>query len=204
MEDVKLIKDTKRYFIHRDGYVFKTQGLKEIEIPLNIIQGVPKVNIGNKKLNLVLLMLEYFGEIKGVDIRYSFKLKENRLPLKNISVRYLKDYNSSEETLMFQFNCQKKASSQNSRVNNEQKITALDVLNSLKRTDFKCFYCGSKLIAKKWHLDHVHPISKGGLNVCENITPSCKECNLMKGYMGLDKFIHQVNLISVNFKKTEI
>jgi 5-methylcytosine-specific restriction endonuclease McrA len=199
MEDFKLINDTKRYFIHRKGYVFKTQGLKEVEIKINIVQGVPRVNIGNKKLNLVLLMLEYFADIKSSQFKYSFKLKNNRLPLENINVTYLKEDSSHDETLAFQFNCQKKATSQNSRVDNKQKLTSLDVLNCLKRTDFKCFYCGVKLKAKSWHLDHVYPLSKGGLNTPQNITPSCKECNLMKGSLGLDKFLHQVRLIAENY-----
>jgi len=199
MELFKPIKNTKRYFIHRDGYVFKTEGFREIEIPINIIKGIPKVNIQNQKINLILLMLEYYGEIKGIDMQYSYKLKNNRLPIENIYVKYLTDFETNDERLIFQFKCQEKASAQNSRVKNEQKITSIDVLNCLKRTNFKCFYCGTKIKAKTWHLDHVQPISKSGLNTSNNITSSCKECNLMKGALDINKFLHQVKLINNNF-----
>ena len=198
-DNAKLIKDTKRYFIHEKGYVFKTEGSREIVIPINIIQGIPRVNIGNKKVNLVLLMLEYFyeGELNQ-NMSYTFKIVNNRIPIKNINVKLFKG-TDEDELIIFQYKCNVKASSQNCRVNHENRIDAYDVLNCLKRTDFKCQYCGSKLKPTKWHLDHVQPISKSGINDASNITPSCKECNLMKGALGLDKFLHQVSLIHNNY-----
>ena len=36
-------------------------------------------------------------------------------------------------------------------------------------------------IREKYHLDHINPISKGGLNVDENIQILCPACNLSKG-----------------------
>ncbi|MFG3405623.1 HNH endonuclease [Streptomyces sp. NPDC048142] len=40
-----------------------------------------------------------------------------------------------------------------------------------------CCYCG------RWatHLDHVHPLSKGGADKESNMVPACADCNLSKG-----------------------
>jgi 5-methylcytosine-specific restriction endonuclease McrA len=43
--------------------------------------------------------------------------------------------------------------------------------------DYKCLKCGQ---AKALTVDHVLPISKGGLNVIENLQPLCKSCNCSK------------------------
>lgn len=47
----------------------------------------------------------------------------------------------------------------------------------LKRWGYACAYCGA--LAK--HLDHVHPLSKGGSDTESNIVPACQRCNLSKG-----------------------
>jgi 5-methylcytosine-specific restriction endonuclease McrA len=39
-----------------------------------------------------------------------------------------------------------------------------------------CIYCG----AKAEHLDHIIPISRGGLHKVGNLAPSCAKCNLSK------------------------
>ena len=47
----------------------------------------------------------------------------------------------------------------------------------LKRWGYSCAYCGNHAT----HLDHVHPLSKGGADVESNILPACAGCNLSKG-----------------------
>lgn len=47
----------------------------------------------------------------------------------------------------------------------------------LKRWNYACAYCG----AHATHLDHVHPLSKGGADAEHNIVPACATCNLSKG-----------------------
>jgi 5-methylcytosine-specific restriction endonuclease McrA len=49
-----------------------------------------------------------------------------------------------------------------------------------KRAQAKvCHWCGKKC-AKRFHVDHYVPLSKGGLHVVENLVISCTTCNLEK------------------------
>jgi 5-methylcytosine-specific restriction endonuclease McrA len=47
----------------------------------------------------------------------------------------------------------------------------------LRRWKSRCCYCE----ATATHLDHVHPLSKGGADAEHNIVPACRTCNLRKG-----------------------
>lgn len=47
----------------------------------------------------------------------------------------------------------------------------------LERWGHRCAYCP----AVATHLDHVHPLSKGGADKESNIVPACAACNLSKG-----------------------
>jgi hypothetical protein len=49
-----------------------------------------------------------------------------------------------------------------------------------KRDGFKCQYCGATPPTVILHLDHIHPVSKGGTNAEENLVTSCSNCNLGK------------------------
>jgi len=198
-EIIKPINDTKRYFISNKGYCFKISKSKEVEIPINMVKGVPKVRIQNEKRSLVYLMVEYFIDLKYADCKFTYKLKNNRLPIENIKYNKLPKKHTHDERIIFEFKCREKSYSHNSRVNHRQKISHLDILNTLKRNNFNCFYCNDKIKSKKWHLDHVVPISKGGINSFNNIVPSCRECNLMKGGIDLDCFIKKCKKINNNF-----
>lgn len=205
--NVLKIKTTKNYYIHIDGYVFKMYAGKEIIIPIKVVKTVPKVLIENQNYNLVFLMVEYFGEksIKYEEqsqYRFKYKIKDGKIPISQIQ---LIKYNSSKHTnlKMFTFKCFQKSVSANSRVSNISTISESDVYDSLLRTDFKCYYCNRLLDHKTWELDHVAPLSKSGINISTNITPSCKKCNRMKSNLELIDFIHTCKMISENFKDSE-
>jgi len=61
--------------------------------------------------------------------------------------------------------------------------TALDRLYYLQHG--KCFYCGAALDRADASVDHIHPKSKGGTNVDDNLVVCCKRLNLVFGDMGL-------------------
>lgn len=50
-----------------------------------------------------------------------------------------------------------------------------------KRDRFTCSYCGRTPPDVLLHVDHIVPRADGGPDVMENLTTSCKDCNLGKG-----------------------
>lgn len=46
-----------------------------------------------------------------------------------------------------------------------------------KRDGFKCMYCGAAAPEVVLHVDHVHPVSKGGTNDLMNLVSACASCN---------------------------
>lgn len=54
--------------------------------------------------------------------------------------------------------------------------------------DEKCTYCDA--LARE--IDHVVPISKGGLGVRGNLTPCCRTCNLRKRSMDLEDWLRRL------------
>ena len=52
----------------------------------------------------------------------------------------------------------------------------------LERDQFTCIYCGSSSYedSAELHIDHIHPYSKGGLNIAQNLVTACERCNLEK------------------------
>lgn len=55
-----------------------------------------------------------------------------------------------------------------------------------KRDKFSCQYCGAKAPDVLLHVDHLHPVAKGGENDVLNLVTSCEECNSGKGACLLD------------------
>ena len=46
-----------------------------------------------------------------------------------------------------------------------------------------CYYCKGRFHPSELTMDHVVPISRGGLSRKSNVVPCCKECNNMKKYL---------------------
>ncbi|MBF0475064.1 MAG: HNH endonuclease [Deltaproteobacteria bacterium] len=54
----------------------------------------------------------------------------------------------------------------------------------LKRDSFRCVVCGTSPAITRGvvlHVDHIHPWSKGGATVADNLRTTCEACNLGKG-----------------------
>lgn len=61
----------------------------------------------------------------------------------------------------------------------EGKFTRADVEKLMSLQKSKCIYCPRSL-KKKFHIDHIHPLSKGGSNWPSNLQLLCEPCNLHK------------------------
>lgn len=50
----------------------------------------------------------------------------------------------------------------------------------LERDGFRCRHCGVGADQAVLHVDHVHPVSKGGQTTMSNLQTLCRDCNLGK------------------------
>lgn len=60
----------------------------------------------------------------------------------------------------------------------------------LKKSEFKCYYCGIDLKVSEAQKEHIIPRSKGGSSRIDsgNIVASCYKCNMKKGTKTLEEF----------------
>lgn len=57
---------------------------------------------------------------------------------------------------------------------NLSKKTRFEVF---KRDGFVCQYCGAHPPSVTLHVDHIHPVAKGGSNSIDNLVTACESCN---------------------------
>ena len=51
----------------------------------------------------------------------------------------------------------------------------------LDKWGMDCHICKTPIDIDNWHMEHVHPLAKGGSHTLENVKPSHPLCNLQKG-----------------------
>jgi 5-methylcytosine-specific restriction endonuclease McrA len=78
------------------------------------------------------------------------------------------------------------------RVLQKERDLAARLRLTFKPTD-QCPYCGRPLGSGP-HLDHIYPVSKGGLSVSNNLVFVCLQCNQRKSDMTLAAFLRASNL----------
>lgn len=49
-----------------------------------------------------------------------------------------------------------------------------------KQPTFICYYCEKEHPTSTLHVDHLYPLSKGGIDGLENVRAACPQCNLSK------------------------
>jgi hypothetical protein len=49
------------------------------------------------------------------------------------------------------------------------------------RDEWTCLFCGGRFDRRELSRDHIHPISRGGLDRWENVATACRRCNRIKG-----------------------
>ncbi|MFK7872850.1 MAG: HNH endonuclease [Oligoflexales bacterium] len=59
--------------------------------------------------------------------------------------------------------------------------------NTIVKSD--CYYCGCSLNAQTATMDHIVPVSRGGLSKPGNIVACCKPCNTAKGDLTGAEFV---------------
>jgi 5-methylcytosine-specific restriction endonuclease McrA len=52
-----------------------------------------------------------------------------------------------------------------------------------------CYYCGEETASSDKRLDHIVPLTRGGLHILENVAVACARCNMRKGNKTRDEFV---------------
>lgn len=68
------------------------------------------------------------------------------------------------------------------------KFTPDDIDRINKSQEFKCVYCGAST-EEEFHIDHIHPISRGGTNWPDNLQILCRSCNCSKKDKTHEEFL---------------
>lgn len=58
-------------------------------------------------------------------------------------------------------------------------VTPTDIMSLYVKAQNRCVYCARR--TRSFTIDHVTPISRGGLHTTDNLIPCCKSCNSSKG-----------------------
>ncbi len=66
------------------------------------------------------------------------------------------------------------------RQQERQRMTADMRFQVLKRDNNRCRACGATSEVEVLHIDHIHPVSKGGKTEMDNLQTLCQSCNLGK------------------------
>lgn len=85
----------------------------------------------------------------------------------------------------------KKANSANRAARHNRgkgKLTSAEVKAKYNQQRGLCAYC-LQSIGKDYHLDHIHPISRGGVNLPINIVIACPQCNISKRDRTVDEWL---------------
>ena len=65
--------------------------------------------------------------------------------------------------------------------------------NKLLNDNKICLYCGETLTNRNSVIDHMDPLSKGGLHSITNLIPCCKTCNMAKAAKDFIEYIACLN-----------
>ena len=66
----------------------------------------------------------------------------------------------------------------------------------LERQDGKCVVCEEDISDNRFHLDHIFPRSRGGIDDISNIQLLCPRCNLKKSNQTMEEFLYSIAVSS--------
>lgn len=75
---------------------------------------------------------------------------------------------------------QKRTSEAKRRTQGQGTITTQQIRELIASSKNICFWCLQEVQDGQFHLDHVHPLSKGGKTSIDNLVYSCAACNRKK------------------------
>jgi 5-methylcytosine-specific restriction endonuclease McrA len=126
---------------------------------------------------------------------------------KERKLNYMRGYRQTDKGKLVH-----RLSEHNRRANKKYNTTSGDRLTTeqivyLTEIYTECAYCNTPLTPDNTHLDHIHPLSKGGAHSIDNVTLACKDCNLRKNDKPLDQWLsgtgYSISIKHLVFNKLE-
>ena len=125
----------------------------------------------------------FISKIKNIDKKIN-KLDDNFIFLENLKreLPYLLRRAKQREKMA-------KIAAFDRKTRDASDTVRRDLVKAVKnKKNWKCPYCNVRKNFSDHQTDHIHPVSKGGLAVPENMIPICKECNQNKKALTLRVF----------------
>jgi hypothetical protein len=114
-----------------------------------------------------------------LDVADKYESEIHKLDFEIISIKKIANERKSKENLKSKL---AKAARSDGKIRSESS----SYRKNIKKTEL-CPYCSQK-IGTNPHLDHIYPVSKGGLNLDDNLVYCCKSCNSKKSDKSLRQF----------------
>lgn len=174
------------------------KALKEIENA--------KIRLGPIEIELNTKKSQYYSQKTKPSPNDSTTLKIGgvnlRVHFRNFKLEVVNEIIQSKEAALRKENEREKEALNEIKARAAYKENKVRSQVSKYRNDFgqqknklnSCPYCGTILNQSDAHLDHIYPVSKGGLSVRKNLVFVCPTCNQKKGNMTLRNFITKFQL----------
>lgn len=75
----------------------------------------------------------------------------------------------------------------------EDGSVSADLLKELWTNTQTCLYCGRDLNSFNKSVEHMHPMSKGGSHIIDNVVIVCSACNERKRQKWFDEWVEEIN-----------
>ena len=176
-DEEKLRKQCDQYEGHRASWLYYVQEIEKQKSNLEAMKRRRK----KKKEKLSEKEIAKFAEQLGYEVepkeRKQTKRASKPKQTKDNVVDIWRDQNEADV-----------ASARSKQASAKRKLAGQ--LNTFNR----CPYCTQKLSFQQSHVDHIHPISKGGLSKDYNLVLVCASCNKSKGKKTLRAFCRDTDL----------
>ena len=116
----------------------------------------------------------------------------------------LKRWEKQQQLLRAEFNKRIKSL----KLSEETKEELFRLFKDCWNTGFECLYCGRKMDLQfenehSFTIDHYLARSKGGKDIPDNLIFCCRDCNLLKSNMSVEKYLKNMEKLKLRKKKNE-
>lgn len=76
------------------------------------------------------------------------------------------------------------------------------LMNNIKKSNERCYYCGCVVKESKRTVDHKIPFSRGGLTKQDNLVMSCSNCNSEKAFLTEEEYREYKEVVDMRINES--